>query len=152
AAIAELADAVAAKGVRRVTGDIVGDDTWYVWEPYAAGWGIEDAKSDDGPPVSALTINDNTISLTVHPALREGDPAWLALTRSREYYRLESRVRTVASDERRIQFDRSPGSLEARLWGTIPLRDRGLELLLGIEDPATYAASALRTALEERGI
>ena len=34
----ELADQVAARGVKRIDGDIVGDDTWYVWEPYAAGW------------------------------------------------------------------------------------------------------------------
>jgi D-alanyl-D-alanine carboxypeptidase/D-alanyl-D-alanine-endopeptidase (penicillin-binding protein 4) len=45
-----------------------------------------------------------------------------------------------------------PGSREARLWGTIPLRDRGQDLILGIEDPAEYAARALRQALEDRGI
>jgi D-alanyl-D-alanine carboxypeptidase/D-alanyl-D-alanine-endopeptidase (penicillin-binding protein 4) len=152
-AIEELADQVAARGIRRITGDIVGDDTWYVWEPYAAGWGIEDPKSDDGPPVSALTVNDNTISLTIRPGTREDDPAVLVLSPPVEYYRLENRVRTVAAGgERRIQMERIPGSLETRLWGTIPLRDRGTEMLLGIEDPARYAAVALRIALENRGI
>jgi len=33
AALAELAGQVAAKGVKCIDGDIVGDDTWYVWEP-----------------------------------------------------------------------------------------------------------------------
>ena len=70
-----------------------------------------------------------------------------------EYYRLDNRIRTVAvGGERRIRFSRIPGSLEARLWGTIPLRDRGQDLLLGIEDPARYAAQVFRRALEERGI
>jgi D-alanyl-D-alanine carboxypeptidase len=32
------------------------------------------------------------------------------------------------------------------------LHDRGEELPLGIDDPALYAAAALRQALEERGI
>jgi D-alanyl-D-alanine carboxypeptidase/D-alanyl-D-alanine-endopeptidase (penicillin-binding protein 4) len=45
-----------------------------------------------------------------------------------------------------------PGSLELRVWGAIPLRDRGEDLLLGIEDPARYAAKALRELLERRGI
>ena len=35
AALEDLADQVAARGVKRIEGDIVGDDTWYVWEPYA---------------------------------------------------------------------------------------------------------------------
>src|SRR5437868_4074563 len=61
AAIEELADQIAARGVKRVDGDIVGDDTWYLWQPYAVGWAIDDPQSDDGAPVSALTINDNTL-------------------------------------------------------------------------------------------
>ena len=153
AAIEELAGQVAARGVKRIAGDIVGDDTWYLWQPYAAGWGIEDPKSDDGPPVSALAIADNALTLNVQPATREGDLAVLALEPPLEYYRLDNRVRTVAAGgERRIHFDRVPGSLDARLWGTIPLRDRGQDLLLGIEDPARYAAEAFRQALENLGI
>ena len=63
AAIDELAGQIAARGVKRIEGDIIGDDTWYVWQPYAVGWAIDDPESDDGPPISALTINDNAISL-----------------------------------------------------------------------------------------
>jgi len=153
AAIEELAAQVAGQGVRRVTGDIVGDDTYYAWQPYATGWAIEDPMSDDGPPVSALTINDNTLTLTVKPGSREGELAWLGLSPALEYYCIDNHVRTVAAGgERRIHFDRIPGSLQGRLWGTIPVRDRGMDLLLGIEDPARYAAMAFQRALEDRGI
>jgi D-alanyl-D-alanine carboxypeptidase/D-alanyl-D-alanine-endopeptidase (penicillin-binding protein 4) len=53
---------------------------------------------------------------------------------------------------RSIHFHRDPGGFEVRLWGQIPLRDRGQDLVLAIEDPAHYAAQALRQALEERGV
>ncbi len=153
AAIEDLADQVAARGVRRIKGDVVGDDTWYVWEPYAAGWSIDDPRSDDGAPVSALTLNDNTLTLNIRPAAAVGSAALLSLNPPVEYYLLENRVRTVAaSGDRRVHMERIPGSGEVRLWGTLPLRDHGQELLLGIEDPALYAATALRQALEERGI
>ncbi|SPF42128.1 D-Ala-D-Ala carboxypeptidase. Serine peptidase. MEROPS family S13 [Candidatus Sulfopaludibacter sp. SbA4] len=152
-AIEDLADQVAARGVKRVEGGVVGDDTWYLWQPYASGWAIEDPQSDDGPPVSALTIHDNTLSLNVGPGAREGDLAAVLFNPPVEYYRLDNRIRTVAvGGERRIHFSRIPGSLEARLWGTIPLRDRGQDMLVGIEDPALYAAQVFRRALEERGI
>ncbi len=153
AAIADLADQIAAHGVKRIAGSIVGDDTWYVWEPYATGWAIEDPKSDDGPPVSALTINDNTITLSVQPAAHAGDLAWLTMSPPLEYYRIANRVRTgPAGSERHVSFDRLPDSLDARIWGALPLDDRGQNLPLGIQDPARYAAMALRRALEDRGI
>jgi D-alanyl-D-alanine carboxypeptidase/D-alanyl-D-alanine-endopeptidase (penicillin-binding protein 4) len=153
AAIEDLADQMVARGVKRIEGDIVGDDTWYVWEPYAVGWAIDDAQSDDGAPVSALTINDNTVTLSIRPGAGVGQPAALTLNPPLEFYRIENRVRTVAvGGERRIRFERIPGSLDAQLWGTIPLRDRGQEMLLGVEDPAQYAAQALRQALGDRGV
>jgi len=153
AAIEDLADQVVARGVTRIEGDIVGDDTWYLWQPYAVGWAIDDPQSDDGAPVSALTLNDNTITLTIRPGAAAGDPAALAWNPPLEFYRVENRVRTVpAGGPRLIRFNRVPGSLDAQLWGTIPLRDRGQDMLLGMEDPALYAAGALRKALSERGV
>jgi D-alanyl-D-alanine carboxypeptidase/D-alanyl-D-alanine-endopeptidase (penicillin-binding protein 4) len=153
AAIEDLADQVVARGVKRIEGDIVGDDTWYLWQPYADGWAIDDPESDDGTPVSALTLNDNTITLTIHPGVAAGDAAALTWNPPLEFYRIENRVRTVpAGGPRLIHFKRVPGSLDAQLWGTIPLRDRGQDMLLGIEDPALYAAQALRNVLTERGV
>jgi D-alanyl-D-alanine carboxypeptidase/D-alanyl-D-alanine-endopeptidase (penicillin-binding protein 4) len=153
AAIEDLADQVAARGVKRVSGGFFGDDYWYVWQPYAAGWGIEDPVSDDGPPISALTINDNAFTLRVQPGGREGDPAILSLVPALEFYRLDNRIRTTAAgSERRIHYDRVPDSMDVRLWGSIPLRDRTQDLVLGIADPARYAAMAFLRALEERGI
>ena len=58
----------------------------------------------------------------------------------------------AAGGERRIHFVRVPGSRDAQLFGTIPLRDRGQDLLIGVEDPAQLAAQALRTALQQRGV
>jgi serine-type D-Ala-D-Ala carboxypeptidase/endopeptidase (penicillin-binding protein 4) len=153
AAIEQLADQVAARGVKRIDGKIVGDDSWYVWEPYGPGWGIDDPQYDYGAPVSALTINDNTLTLSVRPGERDGDPAALAVNPPLEYYTVENRVQTVAAGTPgRIRSHRAPGSYQLELWGTIPRGGRGEEIALAIEDPAEYAALALRQALEERGI
>jgi D-alanyl-D-alanine carboxypeptidase/D-alanyl-D-alanine-endopeptidase (penicillin-binding protein 4) len=152
-AIEDLADQVAARGVKRIDGGIIGDDTWYLWQPYAVGWSIDDPQSDDGPPISALTIHDNAFTLTVSPGAREGDIANLLFNPPFEFFQLDNRVRTVAAGGiRKIHFSRIPGTTETRLWGTIPLRDKGQDFDLAIEDPAQYAAEALRRALEDRGI
>jgi D-alanyl-D-alanine carboxypeptidase/D-alanyl-D-alanine-endopeptidase (penicillin-binding protein 4) len=152
-AIEDLAAQLVARGVRRIDGDITGDDTWYTWQPYAIGWGIDDPQSDDGPPISALTLTDNVLTMTVTPGAAIGEPAALSFSPAIEFYQIENRVRTVAAGgARSIRLKRVPGSRYGQLWGTIPLRDRGESLLMSVEDPAEYAARALKVALEERGV
>lgn len=153
AALGELADQVAAHGVKRVEGGIVGDDSLYVWEPHAPGWSIDDAQYNYGAPVSALTINDNSLTITARPGARAGDLATLELSPPVAYYTIDNRLRTVGSGgARKIQMEREPGSRQVRLWGTIPLGGPEEELDLAIEDPAEYAARAFRRALEQRGV
>jgi len=153
AAIEDLAAQLAARGVKRVAGDIVGDDTWYAWQPYAVGWGLDDPESDDGPPISALTVNDNIFTLSVHPGQRAGDSAVLSLVPAIEFFRIDNRVLTTAAGgERRIRYSRLPGSYDLHLWGEMPVRAKEVDLLMAVEDPARYAAMALRAALAERGI
>ena len=149
----ELADQVAAHGVKRIEGAIVGDDTWYVWEPYPQGWAMDDAHYDYGAPVSALTVNDNVFTLTLRPGALAGDLANLTLSPPVEFYEIDNRVRTApARAEGKVRLDREPGSRQLRLWGTLPLDGAAETMTLAIDDPAEYAARAFRLALEERGI
>jgi serine-type D-Ala-D-Ala carboxypeptidase/endopeptidase (penicillin-binding protein 4) len=153
AAIEDLADQIAAKHITRVDGDVIGDDRWYIWEPYAPGWAEDDPLYDYGAPVSALTVEDNALGLNIAPGAHEGDLATLMLNPPLEFYRIDNRIRTIAAGgQRRVHYHRAAGSLELQLWGEIPLRDKGEDLLLGIEDPAQFAAMALRRALVSRGI
>jgi D-alanyl-D-alanine carboxypeptidase/D-alanyl-D-alanine-endopeptidase (penicillin-binding protein 4) len=153
ALIEELADQVVARGVKRIDGAIVGDDTRYVWEPYPDGWAIDDTRYEYGAPVSALTVNDNTLTVTVRPGAHTGDLADVSFAPALEFYNLDNRVRTVApGGAQKIQLDRERGSRQVRLWGTIPARSSGDALVLAVDDPAEFAARALRRALENRGV
>ncbi len=60
-----LAEQVEQAGVRTVDGDVVGDDSFFLDEPYGESWGWDDLQWDYGAPVSALPFNDNTIKLTI---------------------------------------------------------------------------------------
>jgi D-alanyl-D-alanine carboxypeptidase/D-alanyl-D-alanine-endopeptidase (penicillin-binding protein 4) len=151
-AIEELADAVVARGVKRVDGDIVGDDTAYVWEPYPAGRSQEDAVWDYGAPVSALTVNDNRISLVVRPGRRAGDPAQIRVSPTLDYFAIENRVVTVAGGKSNVRVDRSNGSRQLRVWGTIPAGAAPEGRSLAVDDPAQFAAATLWDALIRRGV
>ena len=145
-AIAELADQIVAKGVRRIDGDIIGDDSAYVWEPYPEAWGMGDMLWEYGAPVSALTINDNTFTVTVQP----GDPASISIDPPFEFYQIDNLVRS--GSPKKIRIEREPGSMQLRISGALPPNDPGVVEMLAIHDPALYAAAALREALIQRGV
>jgi D-alanyl-D-alanine carboxypeptidase/D-alanyl-D-alanine-endopeptidase (penicillin-binding protein 4) len=152
-AIEALAAHAVAGGLRVVDGDIVGDDRLYPWAPYPPNWVIEDAVWEYGAPVSALSVNDNGIYLAIHPGAEAGDLATLSLAPALEYYSIDNRVETVAKGgEARVRVSRLPGSRQLLLWGSMPLGHAPLAEQLAIDDPALYAALALRDALERRGV
>ncbi len=152
AGIEELAEQVAARGVRRVRGGITGDDTAYLREPFPEGWAVDDPTWEYGAAVSALAVNDNALALNIRPGERAGELARVTLSPPLEFFQIDNRVRTIAAGERKIRLERDPGGRQVRVWGAIPARDKGYTALLGVDDPARYAALALRDALERRGV
>ena len=151
-AIDELADQLVAHGLRRIAGNIVGDDTRYVWEPQPGPWSSDSATREYGAPVSALVLHDNTFALTLHPAARAGDLARIALAPPFENFVIDNRVVTIQHGIRKVDSYRSAAGRELHLWGVIPQTDAGYTEELAIGDPALYAAQVLREALLERGV
>src|SRR4030095_11817598 len=73
--IDDLAARIVAAGVKRVEGDLVGDETYFTGPPYGSGWDWDDLQWWYGAEVSALTANDNALDLFVKPGLPLGAPA-----------------------------------------------------------------------------
>jgi len=150
----DLADQLVRHGLKYVDGDIVADDSYFVWERYDEGWSQDDLAREWGAPVSALTINDNVIFVNVMPADRPGERAFLNITPFPEYYKVENRVITTpsGSEPRTVSINREPGSNLLTFWGNIPQDDPGFGEALAIDDPADFTARLFRQLLEERGV
>lgn len=152
APIDDLAGQIVAAGVRRVDGDIVGDDRLYPWVPYPPSWTQDDALRDFGAPVSALTVNDNMVSFTIRAGSRSGDDTSVAVDPPLEYFAIDNRVTTVArGEESKIRMARPTGSRQILLWGSIQ-SGAVVKESVAIDDPAYYAACALYDALQRRGV
>jgi D-alanyl-D-alanine carboxypeptidase/D-alanyl-D-alanine-endopeptidase (penicillin-binding protein 4) len=152
--LAAMADQVAATGLKVVNGDVVGDDTLFPWEPYPQDWSIDDAVWGYGAPVSALTINDNQIKVTVSPGPAPGQPATVVVDPGvPSYYTLDVSVTTGEKKSgSHVQMERALGSKVLRVYGTIAVDAHPDEEEVAIHDPAEYAAMALKGMLEARGI
>ena len=150
--IDDLAAQVAARGVKRITGKVVGDDTQWIWEPYPPSWAIDDMVWGYGAPVSSLTINDSIITLTVHPGLRAGDAATVTQSPDVGFYALNVHVATTAAKStNHISVDRATGSRLVTITGDIAAGSRDVESLAVI-DPPLFAAQALRSRLIAHGV
>ena len=73
--LVEFADAVAARGVKEITGDVVADDSVFQPERFPSGWAIDDMQWSYGAAVSAIAINDNSFTIELWPGELAGDPA-----------------------------------------------------------------------------
>ncbi len=151
-AIEALADRLIARGLKRIDGNVVGDDTRYVWEPQPGGWSSDSATKEYGAPVSALVLDDNTFEVTLRPGKLAGDLASIGLAPPFENFAIDNRVVTTDGGERKIEFYRSASGRELHVWGRLPVGDPGVTQALAIGDPALYAAEVLRDALLRRGV
>lgn len=151
-ALKELAKAVADRGIRVIEGDIIGDDRAYVWEPLREGWAQDDALFDYGAPVSALTLNDNTVRLSVFAGMRDGEPTRLDLLPTTYYYDILNEVHTVRGAKPQLEWDRIWGQRTLLLEGALPPASAPIIRHIAIDDPALFAAQAFREALLAIGI
>src|SRR5581483_259251 len=73
------------------------------------------------------------------------------LESGRAYYTVENSIRFVPNGrEAHSGIDRAPGSLAVRLYGEA--NESGIHDAMAIEDPAAFAAVALRQMLLARGL
>ena len=153
APLAEMADVVVARGVKEIDGDVVADDSYFAYDPYPAGWSFGDLYFGFGAPVSALTLDDNTITVEVTPAIAAGQPAALAISPWGGY---ESFAHDITTGDRGSKpwfaVVSDPGEKPVLLRGSIPLGGAPVKLNLAMDDSTFYTAHVLKLALEARGV
>ena len=149
----KLAEQVAARGVREVSGNLIADDSYFLYEPFSHGWEEEDLQWGYGAPVTALAFNDNSLLLRVRPASNAGERAQVTIEPIADYYRLNNRLITaVAGRRKQIYIERAPDSNRLDVWGEIPLGADEDQTAISIANPPQLAGELFRRALEARGI
>jgi serine-type D-Ala-D-Ala carboxypeptidase/endopeptidase (penicillin-binding protein 4) len=151
--LVELADALVAKGVKEISGDVIGDDSYFPRERYPNGWEIDDMVWEYGAAISAIVVDDNTVALTLTPGEQAGNPVQASVTPATPDFIVENDMTTSAADVKPdLTLTREPGSNLVVVKGSLPARSAPRKLLLAIEEPAQHAAAILKRLLEERGV
>src|SRR5215831_18571690 len=152
--INDLADRIVAAGVKRVRGDLVGDESYFSGSPVGSGWEWEDLTWSYGAQVSALSINDNAIDLSVRPGPSVGSPVSIVTgPANAPFIKILNHATTSPKElKSSLQIYRGLGANTLELTGTLPLGDAGFRGGVAIPDPALAFISMLRDALVKRGV
>jgi len=157
AALRSIAIDVRRAGVKRVTGRLVIDDTYFdgdIMPPHFA----DQPKEQSGyrSAVSAFGVDGNAITVVIEP-----DPAGVAPGEihlepdAGDYVRIkEGNVSTVTEGRGRVRVDAKSNGDHVELTITGQVRaDGGVDLTRRrIDDPSRFAGEAMRTALVAEGI
>ena len=152
-ALEPLVAALTNAGVRRISGDLVGDESFFRGAPYGSGWDWDDLQNYYGAEISALTINDNRLQITANPGPQCGSPCQLTLSPETAYVGLSNRTQTVAAGNLcDISFYRPLGQNVVYLTGRMPLGDTNHREVGTFTNPAGLFAIFFKEALTRNGI
>lgn len=154
----KLAAAVKAKGIKKVSGSLVADDTWFDTKRTPAGWDPTDLQFSYAGQTSALTVspddvfNADSVKISVTPGA-EGKPVKAALTPQTGVVKIDNRTVTGAPGSlTSLAAVRSNGSNTIVLTGSYPVTGSQVDILRTVENPTAYAADVFRRALNARGV
>ncbi len=147
----ELADQLLARGIHAVDGDLVGDESLLPGPLRPPGWDAHDLNDHFAPGISALSFNENVVTLRVEAGPTLGSPPIVHSIPDHAALDIVNRATTV-DQPARLFIGRDDPTAPIVVDGRIQQGGRDVWRQITVGDPATFAVSVFRTVLEERGI
>lgn len=146
-----LAEFVANAGVKRVTGDVIGDATAFESKKIPDGWLSRYLHASYAAPVSALSLNSNLLHVAINPT-KAGRAAAVSLRPALSGPRVINQVKTSGTGRGgKISVSRrSDGTILAKGW--IGGRSTVRVYTVVVDEPALFATRAFLKALQSKGI
>ncbi|WP_433476252.1 D-alanyl-D-alanine carboxypeptidase/D-alanyl-D-alanine endopeptidase [Spirillospora sp. CA-142024] len=153
-----LAAQVAARGVRRVEGDLVADDTWFDAVRTPASWDPTDLQYYYAGQTSALTVAPNddfdagSVNVKVAPGA-EGEPVKVGVAPATHVVKIDNKAVTgKPGSASTLSVNRAKGTNTIVVSGSYPAGGAAYTTLRTVENPTMYAADVFRNALRAHGV
>jgi D-alanyl-D-alanine carboxypeptidase/D-alanyl-D-alanine-endopeptidase (penicillin-binding protein 4) len=147
-----LADAIIAAGVKRVDGDIIGDETYFTGNPVSGSWEWDDLQFYYGAEVSALPLNDNAQSVSVTPG-PVGYPCTVKFNPFNPLVRITNLcITTAAGTPRTLAIGKKVDRNIVEITGNLPAGNAGFSGHVSFSRPAELFVAYLKQRLEVKGV
>ena len=152
AVFSRWAEQLYGRGLREVTGDLLGDDRFFDRQYRHPSWPRGQEAYWYQAPIGALSLNDNCVEFTLTPT-SPGKPAQLRLNPPTDYLLFRNRSLTRRGrGTPKVLFRRALGSREVLIEGSIPHRLEAVTNYVTVDDPGGYFLTVLAQVLRRRGI
>lgn len=132
--------------------DVIGDDTLFPDERWGAGWSWNNLETRSGAAISALSVNNNELWLTVSPGSAAGSGVTTVWRTGDDILPILNEAKTSLDGPMDLTLERRPGADTIRLYGHMPVGSAPRTLVVSLEDPALAAAERLKRILLEMGV
>ena len=140
-------------GVRHVTGDLIGDTTFFRSPPTGGSWTVDDLENSEGAEISALTLNDNCTQIRVAPGTQVGASCALEIVDPFTNLQLDNRTITATNGAaQQIIARRFRGENVVHVFGALPAGGEPELVAMPVLRPADWFIAALKDALGQNGI
>jgi len=156
-----MADSLAARGVRRISGRLIAAGNVFPDDVLGYGWSYDDFESAYSAPIDELLFNEGFSQIRVRGGQEAGDPVQVETRPARTFPRVRGFATTAppraASDTvvrrrgRPLRARKDSTTWDVILEGQIPAGDSAI-VEITHHDPDVAYLSALREALADRGI
>ncbi len=147
----KFADSLQAHGIHAVQGDLVGDASFLAGPLRPPGWEVEDLNEHFAPGISALSFNENVVSLRIEASESLGGRPIVHTLPDHAGLDIINAASTVDGPAR-LLIDREDPMNPILVEGDIQRRGRDVWRQLTVSDPPRFTLSVFRSVLEERGI
>jgi D-alanyl-D-alanine carboxypeptidase/D-alanyl-D-alanine-endopeptidase (penicillin-binding protein 4) len=150
--IDDLADKIVAAGVKRVEGDLIADESYFLGNPVPGEWEWDDLQWYYGAEISALPINDNAVDLAVKPG-PSGYPCAVKLSPFNPVVRIINQCTTTAAGtQRTLKIEKKIDRNIIEITGTLPVGNAGFSGAVTVSRPAELFAALLKERLALKGV
>jgi len=154
-ALDAIADTLRRKGLRRITGKLVGDGSYFEPTLIHPAWNAFDLNAWYAAPVSGLGFHGNSVDFTIAPGDAVDRPPLITWSPDLGLIGFENRARTGPPDSNSTiedNFYRRPGTWDIWAEGSVSLGRAPWTVSVALPDPNLYAARALAYALQRKGV
>lgn len=138
-------------GIKKITGRVLTDDSYYDYQPVPAKWDWEDMGNYYGAGVYGLSIYDNTLKIHFKTAGEGSIPFITGIQPSGSEMEFKNYLKAHGSTDEGYVFS-APYSNKGWIAGSIPANMEDFVLKASITDPPLLAAEILSKNLKSAGI
>lgn len=151
----KVAEGLKQKGVKKIVGNIILDDTIFDKVLYNPYWRKEHRNFWYGAEISALSFNDNCVALKIKPSGIINKPPDIFVSPDTKYVNIINGAKTIRCGARRrntISLFREPGSNKIFVKGGICATSHGITDFIPIHNPTLFFGTVFMETLQKNNI